>query len=184
MLSRNDPCFCGSGKKWKKCHFPAVPLTSQTQLANQYLKSYRILLKTPSQIEGIRKAGHLAAHILSEICKKAVAGVTTEELNQFAEKLHKESGAKAAPLGYGSPPFPKSICTSLNDVICHGIPDDLCLKEGDILNIDVTCILDDFYGDCSKMVAIGEISEEKKRVIEVSYQCLMRSITILKPGIM
>src|SRR3990167_1056376 len=183
MLSRNDPCFCGSGKKWKKCHFPAVPLTSQTQLANQYLKSYRILLKTPSQIEGIRKAGHLAAHILSEICKKAVAGVTTEELNQFAEKLHKEYGAKAAPLGYGSPPFPKSICTSLNDVICHGIPNETPLKEGDILNIDVTCILDGYFGDTSRMVMIGSVDEEKKNVVATSYECLMQSTEILTPGL-
>ena len=141
------------------------------------------MLKTEAQIEGIRKAGHLAAHILDELCKMAKAGVTTEELNTYANKLHKEAGATPAPLGYGEPPFPKSICTSLNEVICHGIPGPTVLKDGDILNIDVTCILDGYYGDCSQMVAIGEISEEKQRVMDVSYECLMKSIEILKPGV-
>ena len=183
MLNRNDPCFCGSGKKWKKCHAPELPNTPRELLTTKYLKSYGILLKNPPQIEGIRKAGHLAAQILNALCKAAKAGVTTNELNTLANTLHKEAGATPAPLGYGSPPFPKSICTSLNEVICHGIPNDIPLKEGDIVNIDVTCILNGFYGDCSRMVAIGTISEEKQRVIDVSYECLMKSIEILKPGV-
>ena len=90
---------------------------------------------------------------------------------------------KRAPLGYGEPPFPKSICTSLNDVICHGIPDDVPLKDGDMMNIDVTCILDGYFGDCSKMVFIGNVPEEKRHVADVSYQCLMKSIEIVKPGV-
>lgn len=185
MLNRNDPCWCGSGKKWKKCHASEMPASqSKEHLALRYLKSYGIILKTDQQVEGMRRAGILAAHILDETCKKAVAGVTTQELNDFAHKLHIEAGAKPAPLGYGSPPFPKSICTSLNDVICHGIPDKTVLKEGDMLNIDVTCILDGFYGDCSRMVMIGEVSEEKRAVAQISYECLMRSIAILKPGVM
>lgn len=183
MFNRNDPCFCGSGKKWKKCHAPELPSSTSDLLSTRYLKSYGILLKTPSQIEGIRKACHLAAHILDETCKRAVAGVTTLELNDFAHKMHLDAKAIPAPLGYGEPPFPKSICTSLNDVICHGIPDNRPLQEGDILNIDVTCILDGFYGDCSRMVAIGKISEEKQRVIDTSYECLMEAIAILKPGV-
>lgn len=183
MFNRNDPCWCGSGKKWKKCHSPLLPESPQELLASRYLKSYGILLKNKVQIEGIRKSGHLAARILDELCQNAVAGVTTNELNALAEKLHKEAGAIAAPLGYGSPPFPKSICTSLNEVICHGIPNDIPLKEGDLLNIDVTCILDGFYGDCSRMVKIGNVSEEKERVFTVSYECLQRAARILKPGV-
>ncbi len=183
MLSRNDTCWCGSGKKWKKCHFPELPHSPKELLRMQYAKAYGILLKNESQIEGIRKAGHLAAHILEETCKKAISGTTTQELNDFAVSLHKEAGAIAAPLGYGHPPFPKSICTSLNEVICHGIPDNRPLQEGDILNIDITCILNGYYGDCSKMVTIGKVSEEKQRVIDVSYECLMQSIAILKPGV-
>jgi len=114
----------------------------------------------------------------------AKAGITTNQLNDFAQQLHKKAGAIAAPLGYGEPPYPKSICTSLNDVICHGIPDDKPLVEGDIVNIDVTPILNGYYGDCSAMVEIGNVSEEKHRVVEVSKECLRRAIEILKPGLL
>lgn len=184
MISRNDPCWCGSGQKWKKCHFPNLGLDKHTSLSQEYLKKYGILLKTKEQIEGIRRSCKLAAQILDKTCQMAKAGVTTNALNTYAHELHLEAGAIPAPLRYGTPPFPKSICTSLNDVICHGIPDDTPLKEGDILNIDVTCILDGYYGDCSRMVAIGEAGPEKQKVIDVSYECLIRSIAILKPGIM
>ncbi len=184
MISRNDPCWCGSGQKWKKCHFPALAGPQTSDLAAQYLKRYGILLKTPEQIAGIRRACQLAAQILEQTCRMAKVGITTNQLNAFAHKLYLDAGAIPATLGYGDPPYPKSICTSLNEVICHGIPNDVPLKEGDILNIDVTAILNGYYGDCSKMVAIGAISEEKRRVMEVSYECLMRSIAILKPGIM
>ena len=98
----------------------------------------------------------------------AKAGVTTNELNAFAHQLHLEAGAIPAPLRLWSSPFPKSICTSLNEVICHGIPDDIPLKEGDIFNIDVTCILNGYYGDCSRMVAIGRSMKKKK-----SHGCLL-----------
>lgn len=183
MIERNEPCWCGSGQKWKKCHYPAVPQDSN-KLAYEYKKQYGILIKTPEQIEGIRRACRLAASILEATCKMAKAGVTTNQLNEFAEQLHRQAGAIPAPLGYGDPPYPKSICTSLNDVICHGIPDDRPLVEGDIVNIDVTSILNGYYGDCSAMVEIGAVSEEKHRVVEVSKECLRRSITLLKPGIL
>ncbi len=184
MISRNDPCWCGSGQKWKKCHFPNPGKSDEASLKDEYLKKYGIILKTKEQIAGIRRACHLAAQILDKTCKMAVAGITTNQLNDFAHQLHLEAGAIPAPLGYGIPPFPKSICTSLNDVICHGIPDDLPLKEGDILNIDVTCQLEGYFGDCSRMVAIGQIDADKKNVMDVSYECLMRAIAILKPGVL
>jgi methionyl aminopeptidase len=184
MISRNDPCWCGSGQKWKKCHFPQLCSQNTPALAQQYLKQYGILLKTQEQIAGIQKACALASEILDKTCRMAKAGVTTNQLNTYAHQLHMQAKAIPAPLGYGTPPYPKSICTSLNEVICHGIPNDIPLVEGDFLNIDVTSILDGYYGDCSAMVAIGKISEEKKRVMEVAYQCLMRSIAILKPGVM
>ena len=184
MISRNDPCWCGSGKKWKKCHHPFTPPQNfETQKA-AYFKNYQIVLKTPEQIEGIRAASKLAATILKKICTLAKEGVTTLELNDLSTKLHQEANASPAALGYGHPPFPKGICTSLNEVICHGIPDDTPLKTGDILNIDVTSILNGFYGDCSAMVCIGEVTEEKRKVVDVSYECLMRAIKILKPGIL
>lgn len=182
-ISRNDPCWCGSQKKWKKCHYPDKSDPSQA-LAISYKKQYGIQLKTPEEIEGIKKACSLAAFILDEACKMAAAGVTTNEIDAYAHKLHVDAGATPAPLGYGSPPFPKCICTSLNEEICHGIPNDTPLKEGDIMNIDVSCILDGYYGDCSRMVAIGSISEEKQLVMDVSKECLNRAIAILKPGVM
>ena len=181
MIQRNDPCWCGSGQKWKKCHYPVIPQSHS--LADDYQKQYGILLKTPEQIEGIRNSCKLAASILKATCKMAKAGVTTNQLNDFADELHRKAHAIPAPLGYGHPPFPKSICTSLNEVICHGIPDDQPLIEGDIVNIDVTCILNGYYGDCSAMVEIGNVSEEKRLVVEVSKECLRRAIEILKPGI-
>lgn len=186
MIGRNDPCWCGSGKKWKKCHYPTKgeeTADDQEAVKKEYYKKHNILIKTDEQIEGIRQSCKLAANILDEVCAAAKEGVTTLELDQLAEKLHREAGAVPAPLNYGTPPFPKNICTSLNEVICHGIPDDTPLKEGDILNIDVTCILNRYFGDCSRMVSIGNISEEKQKVIDVSYESLMKSISILKPGI-
>ncbi|MCB1113628.1 MAG: methionyl aminopeptidase [Chlamydiia bacterium] len=180
MTSRNDPCWCGSGKKWKKCHFPTPPAED---IRGKYQKQYGILVKTPDEIKGIRRACQTAKNILNELCKAAKEGVTTLELDELAQKLHKKAGARAAPLHYGYPPFPKSICTSINEVICHGIPENRPLKNGDIINIDVTAIVDGFYGDLSRMVMIGEVSEDKKLVVEVSKECLDRAIKILKPGL-
>jgi methionyl aminopeptidase len=181
MTERNDPCWCGSEKKWKKCHFPEVAALSP---AKEYKKKHGIVLKKDFEIEGIRKACALAAHILDELCKNAKAGVTTNELDDLCNKLHKKAHAVPAPLNYGKPPYPKSICTSLNDVICHGIPNDIPLKEGDIVNIDVSTILDGYFGDCSRMVLIGKVSPEKKKVVDVSHECLLRAVRICKPGVM
>lgn len=185
MIGRNDSCWCGSGQKWKKCHFPeeSGKKAAAPDIRSLYLKKYDIIVKTPEQIEGIRAASKLAAHILDETCKLAKAGVTTQALNDFAAKMHKEAGAIAAPLHYGHPPFPRSICTSINEVICHGIPGPRVLVEGDIVNIDVTSIVNGYYGDCSRMVVIGKTTEPRQRVVDVSYECLMRSIAILKPGL-
>ena len=184
MISRNDPCWCGSGAKWKKCHFPKEPPEDHTYLSQQYLKKYGIIVKNAEQIAGIRHACKIAATVLDKTCKMAKAGVTTNALDAYAHKLQIEAGAKPAPLGYGAPPFPKSICTSLNEVICHGIPDDKPLKEGDIINIDVACSINGYFGDCSAMVCIGKVDADRQRVVDVSHECLMRSMAILKPGVL
>lgn len=184
-MKRNEPCWCGSGKKWKQCHFPKEPQPAQTPPANLkelYRKKYHIILKDEKQIAGIREACRLTSEILAKTCAMAKEGVTTQELNDFAHKLHVEAGAIPAPLHYGSPPFPKSICTSLNEVICHGIPDNTPLHNGDILNIDLSCLLNGYYGDCSRMVMIGDVSDERRLVVEVARECLLRSMTCLKPG--
>lgn len=186
MISRNDPCWCNSGKKWKQCHYPAVGAYTAKSIPTSQVDHYRklgIILKTPEQVDGIRNACRLASQILEATCQQAKEGITTQELNDFAHKLHLEAGAIPAPLHYGKPPYPKSICTSINEVICHGIPDATKLQAGDIVNIDVTCIYKGYYGDCSRMVTLGKVSPDRQLVVDVSYECLMRSIAILKPGI-
>lgn len=180
MITRNDPCWCGSLKKWKKCHYPRLP--AGPDLAKTYLTQYGIVLKTAEQIQKVRDVCQVTANILDQLCKAAKAGVTTLELDELSRELHKKAGATPAPLGYGSPPYPKSICTSLNEVICHGIPDKRPLEEGDIVNIDVSCIIDGFFGDCSRMVSIGKISDEKKKVTEVSLRSLQLAIDVCKVG--
>lgn len=189
MHSRNDPCWCGGGKKWKKCHYPVVSshhshLDDVPPLFPFYQKKYGIILKTKKQIEGIRKACHITVKILNALCASAKAGVTTNTLDALSLELHKRYGATPAPLGYGDPPYPKSICTSINDVICHGIPDDHPLQEGDILNIDVSAIVDGFYGDSSQMVMVGSVTPEKQHLVYVAHEALMRSINILRPGML
>ncbi len=182
MINRNDLCWCGSGKKWKKCHFPKAQ-ESFEERAHLYLKRWGIILKTPQQIEGIRAAGHLAAAILDEVCAFAKEGVTTNELDRLAYEKIIQAGAIPASLHYGSPPFPKSICTSRDEVICHGIPDNTPLHKGEIVNIDLAVILNGYFGDCSKMVTLGPVTEDKKRVVDVSLECLKGSAQILRPGL-
>jgi len=183
MIHRNEPCWCGRKKKWKSCHYPVTLQSDFATLALKYKKQFGIILKTDEQIRGIRRACQLAASILQKTCSFAQIGVTTNELNDFAHCLHLEAHAIPAALHYGEPPFPKSICTSLNEVICHGIPNDVPLKEGDILNIDVALILQNYYGDCSAMVTMGEIDADKKKVVDVAYASLMGAIDLLKPGL-
>ena len=182
MIGRNDPCWCGSKKKWKKCHFPEESC-SEKKLFLKYLNQYQIILKNQEQIKKIRLSCRLAAEILHALCNAAKEGVTTNELNSLAEKLHQDNNAFAAPLNYGSPPYPKSICTSVNEMICHGIPNDIPLKNGDILNIDVSCILDGYFGDCSKMVTIGKISDEAQHLLKTVSLCLDASIEPLAPHV-
>ncbi len=134
-----------------------------------------------SAYEGMRKAGKLAAETLDMITEHVQVGVTTEELDKICHDFITKNGAIPAPLNYKG--FPKSICTSLNHVICHGIPGDRKLKDGDIMNIDVTVILDGWYGDTSRMYTVGDkVSVKAKKLIEVTYDCLMRGIEVVKPG--
>ena len=184
MISRNDLCFCGSGKKWKKCHYPHLPQLDLDHLRALYKKKYNITLKTQEQIQGIKAACQFTARTLKTLCEHAKPGVTTQELDELARELGKKAGAKSAALHYGSPPFPGSICTSVNEVICHGIPSKAPLQEGDILNIDTAFSLNGYYGDCSAMVCIGEVSQSKQHVVDVAHECMMRAIHILKPGLL
>lgn len=143
-----------------------------------------IPIKTAEEIEKMRIAGRLAAELLDYITSFVKPGVTTNELNQLCHDYQiNVQGTIPAPLNYGNPPYPKSICTSVNHVICHGIPDDKPLKKGDILNIDVTVIKDGFHGDSSRMFAVGEISPVAQRLIKTTHECMMKGIEIVRPGI-
>lgn len=145
-----------------------------------------INIKTPEEIEKMRIAGRLAAEVLEYITPFVQAGVSTSSLNDLChDYIVNVQQAIPAPLNYrspGKPPFPKSICTSINHVICHGIPGERLLKNGDILNIDVTVIKDGYHGDTSKMFLIGECSIQAKRLVRITQECLYRAIAIVKPG--
>ncbi|MDA0782333.1 MAG: type I methionyl aminopeptidase [Rickettsiales bacterium] len=140
----------------------------------------QITIHTNEDFESMRKAGNLAARVLDYIVDYVQPGVTTNELNDLCHKMTVENGAESAPLGYKG--FPKSICTSVNHVVCHGIPSDKKLKDGDIVNIDVTAKLNGWHGDTSRMFFVGEPSIKAKRLCQVTYDAMMLGIEKVKPG--
>ena len=147
--------------------------------------SERITLLSSREIEKMRKAGALAAELLDFLEPMVKPGVSTLEINDAAEEWTQARGAKSAPLGYGpaNNPFTASICTSVNEVICHGIPNaKQILKDGDIINIDVTPILDGYHGDTSRTFFVGTPSDQAKRLVEVTQECLRLGIEAVKPG--
>ena len=140
-----------------------------------------ITLLSKREIEKMRQAGRLAAQLLDHLAPMVTPGVSTLEINDEAERWTQEKGAKSAPLGYNG--FPKSICTSINEVICHGIPNaEEILRDGDIINIDVTPILDGYHGDTSRTFFVGTPSPVAKKLVEVTEECLTRGIAEVKPG--
>lgn len=146
-------------------------------------------MKTPAEVDAMRAACKLAARTLKMASELVKPGVTTEEINEAVHTYTLEAGAVPAPLNYGAdpdrgiPPFPKSVCTSVNDVICHGIPSrSEVLADGDIINIDVTCILDGFHGDTSRTFFVGEPKPEVRKLVEVTHECMMIGIRTVRPG--
>ena len=145
-----------------------------------------ISIKTPEDIEGMRVAGRLAAEVLDFIAPHVKAGVSTAELDQLChDYMVNVQQSIPAPLNYCPPgytPYPKSICTSVNDVVCHGIPGDKVLKLGDVINIDITVIKDGYHGDTSRMFFVGEPSILAKRLAEITYECMWLGIGKIRPG--
>lgn len=140
-----------------------------------------VTVKTPAEIEKMRVAGRLAADVLSMIRQHVKAGITTSELDKIChDYIVNVQEAIPAPLNYKG--YPRSICTSVNHQVCHGIPGDKKLKKGDIINIDVTVIKDGYHGDTSKMFIIGEPSVQAKRLIQVTHECMVKGIEIVRPG--
>jgi methionyl aminopeptidase len=134
---------------------------------------------TKDEIPKMRAAGRLAAQTLDMIAKYIKAGMTTDELNKIVHEFTLSNGAIPAPLGYHG--FPKSVCTSVNAVICHGVPDQTVLKDGDIINVDVTCIKDGFFGDTSRTYFVGEVSEQAKRITDVAEKAMWKGIEEVRP---
>ena len=140
----------------------------------------KIKIHSAEAFEGMRRAGQLTAHVLDLLVDKVRPGITTQSLDDFVFEFAVDNDAIPAPLNYRG--FTKSICTSLNHVVCHGIPGPRVLKEGDILNVDVTLILDDWHGDSSRMYPVGKISRAAERLIGVTYESLMRGVAAVAPG--
>lgn len=174
-ISRNDPCPCGSGKKYKKCHLKEDRANQQSGKR----KRSGIIMKTQEQIAGIRKSSILTREILDWLEEQIKPGITTNDIDRMVYDYTIAHGAYPAPLNYRG--FPKSVCTSLNDIICHGIPDNTVLKDGDILNVDVTCILDGYFGDSNRMFLIGNVSDDAKKLVRVSRECMILGIQQVKP---
>jgi methionyl aminopeptidase len=141
-----------------------------------------VTIKNIDEIEKMRISGRLASEVLEMVVPYVEPGITTEELDKIChDYIVNVQKATPAPLNYRG--FPKSICTSVNHVVCHGIPGDKRLKQGDIINIDITVIKDEFHGDTSKMFFVGEPSIRAKRLVEVTYECLKMGIDMVKPGV-
>lgn len=141
-----------------------------------------VKIKTPEELEKMRVAGRLAAQVLEMIAPHVQVGVSTGELDRICHNfIVDDLDAVPAPLNYNG--FPKSICTSINDVVCHGIPNDKkTLKNGDIVNLDITVIKDGFHGDTSKMFCLGDVAPHAQRLVEITQECLYRGIAVVKPG--
>ena len=178
-MNRNDHCWCGSGLKYKKCHMNFDEKYEKLK-EEGYEKHSRDIIKTPEQIEGIRKSAEITKGALDLVAEKIHEGMSTEDINTIVHNYTIEKGGIPAPLNYQG--FPKSVCTSINEEVCHGIPDkDIILRSGDIINVDVSTILDGYFSDSSRMFLIGDVSEEARKLVEVTKECLYKGIEAVKP---
>ncbi|MGV3024569.1 methionyl aminopeptidase [Clostridium thermobutyricum] len=178
-INRNDECWCGSGKKYKKCHMD-FDEKYEFMKKNGCLMPNRNLIKNAKQIEMIRKSAEINNGVLDLVGEKICEGMSTEEIDKLVYDYTVEHGAIPAPLNYQG--FPKSVCTSINDEVCHGIPDkNIILKEGDIINVDVSTIKDGYFSDASRMYIIGKTSEEAEKLVRVARECLKKGVEAIKP---
>jgi methionyl aminopeptidase len=196
-IKANDPCWCGSGRKFKRCHKastdhirpgrvspprPVPPEIPRPPYAETGVPVRRPgpHVRTPEVIERMRVACRAAAEILQTVGAAVAPGVTTDELDALCHEECIRRGGYPSPLNYGA--FPKSLCTSVNEVICHGIPDDRPLVDGDIVNLDVTIFLDGVHGDTNATFPVGQIDDASADLIRVTRECLDRGIAAVKPG--
>lgn len=176
---RNDECWCGSGKKYKKCHRDLDDRLEE--LASQGLEVLpRMLLKSAADIEGIKYSAEVNVGALDYVAEHIGVGTTTEEIDQWVYDYCIERNAIPADLNYEG--FPKSVCTSINEVVCHGIPSAQdVLKSGDIVNVDMSTIRNGYYSDSSRMFCIGDVDPEWRRLVEVTRESVQAGLAAVKP---
>jgi methionyl aminopeptidase len=195
VLRANDDCWCGSGKKYKRCHKTAllhagavgperpVPddiVRPDYATPGAPVRTTETAVKSDDVIARMRGACKIAREVLQETGAAVVPGITTDELDRVAHEAHVARGVYPSPLRYKG--FPKSVCTSVNEVICHGIPDDRALVEGDIVNVDVTVYVDGVHGDTNATFCVGKVDAESRRLVKVTEECLERGIEAVRPG--
>ena len=178
-MERNELCWCGSGKKYKKCHLAIEARIAYHEEKGEIVPT-RDILKTIPQIEGIKKSARLNTAVLDHVAEHIHAGMSTEEIDRLVYDFTVSHGGIPAPLHYQG--FPKSVCTSINNEVCHGIPDEsIILEEGDIINVDVSTILDGYFSDASRMFMIGNVSERARKLVEVTKECVELGLAQAKP---
>ncbi len=197
VLKSNDLCWCGSGRKYKRCHkategrvlpgkvtplepFPESVPAPEYARTGEPRRWNEPRVKSADVIARMRRAGRLAAEVLALAGKAVQPGVTTEEIDRYVRELCLERNAYPSPLNYHG--YPKSVCTSVNEVLCHGIPDDRPLQEGDIVNLDVTLFVDGVHGDTNATFLAGDVAPETRALVEHTREALDRGIRAVKPG--
>ncbi len=178
-IGRNDPCWCGSGRKYKQCHEVFDHKIEHYGRMGHIVPTHD-MLKTPEQVAGIKESAKINVAVLDDIAERIHVGMSTEEIDQRVYQLTKEMGGIPAPLNYEG--FPKSVCTSINDQVCHGIPSkDVILQDGDIINVDVSTIYNGYFSDSSRMFCLGNVSEEKRKLVRVTKECVELGLAEVKP---
>lgn len=178
-LGRNDACWCGSGKKYKVCHEAFDAKILRFKDAGHIVPGHEII-KTKAQIDGIRESGKVNVAVLDEVAARIKIGMSTQEIDDIVVQTTKKYGAIAAPLNYEG--FPKSVCTSINSQVCHGIPsEEDILEEGDIVNVDVSTIYKGYYSDSSRMFCMGSVDPEWKKLVDVTKESIQIGLNEVKP---
>ncbi len=178
-LGRNEKCWCGSGKKYKQCHYAMDEKIESYAIAGHIVPE-REMIKNPEQIEGIRQSSKINIAVLDYVAENIRIGMSTEEIDRMVYEKTTELGGIPAPLHYEG--FPKSVCTSRNNEVCHGIPSpDIFLLDGDIVNVDASTIYKGYYSDSSRMFCIGNVSGENKKLVEVAKQAVEVGLSEVKP---
>jgi methionyl aminopeptidase len=178
-VGRNDPCPCGSGLKYKKCCLGKTS-SGEYDVKKRYMRDYKIFLKDEADIEAIKKAGRLALETLALVEGLIKPGIKTDDINTLVHDHTVRNGAVPAPLNYRG--FPKSVCVSVNEEICHGIPGDRVLEDGDIVNVDITPKLDGYYADVNKTFFVGAPGTEARRIVQIARQSLKAGLSMVAPN--